>query len=311
LVGDDTHDDTHGDLSRARYLDLARARAERAVDTAMTATTPRIGWALAMLALVAVGCRSADPPAGAAGRNGVSGPGPARVTALGRLEPRDGILRIAGPSRPSVVVAKLRVEEGDRVAAGQPLADLDAIAADEAAVMKARAALRNGEAELGRMRPLVAQRVASQDALDTAQLHVDMARADLVAAQAVLDLDVVRAPVAGQIVRILARVGERVGPEGFAEIAQNDQMFAVAEVYETDIGRVKPGQRATVTSPAIDGPLGGVVDRIGMQIGKQDALDTDPVARTDARVVEVRVKLDDSAKVAGLSRLQVEVAIEP
>jgi HlyD family secretion protein len=48
-----------------------------------------------------------------------------------------------------------------------------------------------------------------------------------------------------------------------------------------------------------------------MKIGKQDVLDTDPVARTDARVVEVRVRLDDSAKVASLSRLQVEVAIEP
>ena len=264
---------------------------------------------LALLTLLIVGCRPAEPPASADERTGP--PGPTRVTALGRLEPRDGILRIAGPSRPSVVVAKLRVEEGDRVVVGQPLADLDAIAADEAAVMKARAALRNSEPELGRVRPLVAQRFASQDALDTAQLHVDTARADLVAAQAVLDLDVVRAPVRGQIVKIFARVGERVGPDGFAEIAQNDQMFAVAEVYETDVGRVKPGQRATVTSPAIDGPVGGVVDRVGMRIGKQDVLTTDPVARTDARVVEVHVKLDDSAKVASLSRLQVEVAIEP
>jgi HlyD family secretion protein len=127
----------------------------------------------------------------------------------------------------------------------------------------------------------------------------------------VFDQDVVRAPVAGQIVRIHARAGERVGSDGFAEIAQNDQMFAVAEVYETDVGRVRRGQRATITSPAIEGPVAGVVDRIGMKIGKQDVLDTDPVARTDARVVEVRVRLDDSAKVASLSRLQVEVAIEP
>ena len=48
-----------------------------------------------------------------------------------------------------------------------------------------------------------------------------------------------------------------------------------------------------------------------MKIGKQDVIDTDPIARTDARVVEVRVKLDDSAKAAGLSNLQVEVAIQP
>src|SRR5947208_3454539 len=50
---------------------------------------------------------------------------PGLVTALGRLEPKDGIIRVAGPSRPSVVIAKLVVEEGDRVEAGQPIAVLD------------------------------------------------------------------------------------------------------------------------------------------------------------------------------------------
>jgi HlyD family secretion protein len=209
------------------------------------------------------------------------------------------------------VIAKLHVEEGDRVQAGQALAELDSIVADEAAVAKARAALRNAEASLGRLRPLVALRVASQETLDGAQMNVDTARADLVGAQSVLDLDVVRAPVACQIVKIFARAGERVGPNGFAEIAQNDQMFAVAEVYETDIGRVKTGQRASVKSPAIDGALAGTVDRVGMKIGKQDQLSTDPIARTDSRVVEVRVKLDDSARAASLSQLQVEVTIEP
>ena len=163
------------------------------------AMSSRTAWPLALCALVGIGCRSTDPPASAAERSAATGYAQARVTALGRLEPRDGILRIAGPSRPSVVVAKLRIEEGDRVVVGQPLADLDAIAADEAAVMKARAALRNSELELGRIRPLVAQRIASLDALDRAQLHLDTARADLVAVQAVLDLDVVRAPVAGQM----------------------------------------------------------------------------------------------------------------
>jgi len=264
-----------------------------------------------MSALLAAGCDSADRAAGAIGGDAAGSRPPGRVTALGRLEPKDGILRIAGPSRPSVVIAKLLVEEGDHVQAGQPLAELDSIAADEAAVTKAKAALRNAESEMARARPLVAQGVASQEALDTAQLHVDTARADLVAAQAVLDLDVVRAPVAGQVVSIFTRAGERVGPSGFAELAQNAQMFAVAEVYETDIGRVKTGQRATVRSPAFDGALAGTVDRIGMKIGKQDVLDTDPIASVDARVVEVRVKLDDSAKAAGLSQLQVEVAIEP
>src|SRR5262245_29436601 len=202
--------------------------------------------AAALIVLGLAACHSPDSPANATPTAPVLA---RRVTALGRLEPKDGILRIAGPSRPSVVVAKVLVEEGDRVAAGQALAELDAIAADEAAVAKARATLRNAEAELGRIKPLVQQRIASQEALDDAQLHVDTARADLIGAQAGLEQDVVRAPVAGQILRIYAHPGERIGERGFAEIAQNDQMFAVAEVYETDVGRVRPGQRAIVSSP--------------------------------------------------------------
>jgi HlyD family secretion protein len=86
-------------------------------------------------------------------------------------------------------------------------------------------------------------------------------------------------------------------------------MFAIAEVYETDIGRVRLGQRATVTSPAFHGPLGGTVDRIGMKIGKADEINVDPIAATDARVIEVDVRLDDSPAVASLTNLQVEVAI--
>jgi HlyD family secretion protein len=269
-------------------------------------------WIGGGVALLALGAGCGSPDGSASVTVAASGPSPF-VTALGRIEPRDGILRIAGPSRPSVVIAKLLVEEGDRVEVGQALAELDSIAADEAAVTKARAMLKNAQAELGRVAPLLAQRIASQDALDAVQLKVDTARADLVAAQSVLDLDIVRAPVRGQIIAIYARRGERVGPNGFAEIAQNDQMFAVAEVYETDVGRVRTGQRATITSPALANAVAGTVDRIGMKIGKQDVLDTDPIARTDARVVEVRVKLDDddNATVARLSRLQVEVAIEP
>jgi HlyD family secretion protein len=237
-------------------------------------------------------------------------PPPGLVTALGRIEPRDGILRVAGPSRPSVVVAKLLVDEGDHVTEGQAMAELDTMDADQAAVTKARAALKNAESALGRVVPLVEQRIASREALDTAELAVDTARADLAAAQAVLGLDVVRAPVAGRIVKIYTRRGERVGPAGFAEIAQTDQMFVVAEVYETDVGRVAVGQAATARSPAIAGELTGTVDRIGTKVGKQDVLATDPVARTDARVVEVRVKLADSLKAASLSNLQVEVAIQ-
>src|SRR6185503_14099209 len=60
--------------------------------------------------------------------------GPATITALGRLEPRDGTIRIAGPSRATVVVGKLLVDENDAVSAGQAVAILDTHATREAEV---------------------------------------------------------------------------------------------------------------------------------------------------------------------------------
>jgi HlyD family secretion protein len=46
-------------------------------------------------------------------------------------------------------------------------------------------------------------------------------------------------------------------------------------------------------------------------IFKNDVLNIDPAAKIDARVVEVRVRLDDSASVANLTNLSVDVVIHP
>ena len=268
---------------------------------------------LVMLALAGAGCGSGDgQPAAGNVQVAAVGETPRMVTALGRLEPKDGIMRIAGPSsRPSVVIAKLLVDEGDRVQAGQPIAILDTLAENEARVTRMKAELANALTDLGRVNELFHQGVAAISLRDATQLKVDVARAELQAAQATLDMDTVRAPIAGQVIKIHARHGERVGPQGIAELGQTDRMYAVAEVYETDIGRVKVGQRATMRSPAVDPPLTGAVERIGMKVGKLDILDTDPAARTDARVVEVEIELDDSVRSAALSNLQVEVTIQP
>jgi ABC exporter DevB family membrane fusion protein len=107
--------------------------------------------------------------------------------------------------------------------------------------------------------------------------------------------------------------GEAIGSKGILELGKTDQMYVVAEVYQTDIQKVRLGQRATITSDAFSGTFKGTVDQIGLQIFKRDVLSTDPLADTDARVVEVKVRLDpmDSQKVAGLTNIQVNVLINP
>ena len=62
--------------------------------------------------------------------------------------------------------------------------------------------------------------------------------------------------------------------------------------------------------PAIDGPLSGKVERISLKVGRLDILGTDPVDKTDARVVEVYILLDDSEAVSQYTNMQVEVEIQ-
>jgi len=218
---------------------------------------------------------------------------------------------VAGPSGASPVIAELLVEEGDRVEAGQVIARLDSHALRRAEEQRLRAELDNAKRELERMRRLARGAAASDAKLDASELSVRVAEAGLAAARARVELSLVRAPVAAQVLEVHARAGERIGPDGVVELGETDQMYAVAEVYETEISRVRAGQRATITSPALAASAHGEVERIGLKIGKLDVLDTDPVSKTDARVVEVHIRLDGAVDVSQLTNLQVEVEIHP
>jgi ABC exporter DevB family membrane fusion protein len=150
-------------------------------------------------------------------------------------------------------------------------------------------------------------------------VDVEVAEAQLIAAQSAvqkakadLDLAFVKAPKAGQILKIYTWPGELIGDKGILDLGQTSQMYVTSEVYETDVSRVKLGQRAKITTDGLIGELRGTVAEIGLQIGKKDVLGTDPVADADARVVEVKIRLDPSSskKVANLTNLQVNVVID-
>lgn len=156
--------------------------------------------------------------------------------------------------------------------------------------------------------------IAEVRPVDVAVIQAELAdaKAAVQQAQANLDLAYVRSPKMGQILKIHTLPGEVISNKGIVELGQTDQMYAIAEVYEMDISKVRLGQQATITSKGVTGELRGIVDEIGLQIGKKDVLGTDPAADVDARVVEVKIRLDpaDSKLVAALTNLQVNVVID-
>ena len=147
-----------------------------------------------------------------------------------------------------------------------------------------------------------------------AQAEVEKAIASVKVTQKDLEQVYVKAPISGQILKINARPGELISEdEGIVELAQTQKMQVIAEVYESDINKVRLGQKAIITSEtgSFAGELKGTVNQIGLQIGKKDVLDTDPAADVDVRVVEVDILLtpEDSRRVADLTYSKALVKI--
>lgn len=93
-------------------------------------------------------------------------------------------------------------------------------------------------------------------------------------------------------------------------------MFVRAEVYETDLTKIRKGQRATIVSEygGFKGEIHGTVKDIGLQIGQRTLSEgaSNPTSDDNARVVDVSIRIakEDSPKVAGVTNMQVRVTID-
>ena len=147
--------------------------------------------------------------------------------------------------------------------------------------------------------------------IQAAQTEVDSAIAALKRAETELAQAVIRAPLAGQILKVHSRAGEKLSEDGIVDLGQTEQMMVVAEVYQSDIAKIKVGQTAQITGQAFTGAIAGTVDQVGLQIQRQNVFSNQPGENLDRRIVEVKIRLDsaDSQRVASLTNLQVQVAI--
>lgn len=138
------------------------------------------------------------------------------------------------------------------------------------------------------------------------------AKQQLKLASARLERTIIRSPKNGQILKIFTYPGEAISQEGILKLGNTQTMYAVAEVYETDVSAIKIGQQATITSTAFNQPLTGTVSQIGRLVFKNNIIGDDPAAKSDARVVEVKIRLAEreSKLASNFSQLQVDVAID-
>jgi HlyD family secretion protein len=147
------------------------------------------------------------------------------------------------------------------------------------------------------------QRLLAAIDLDALQSQVDLATDKT-------ELSLVRAPLSGQVLEIVTHPGEIIAQDPVVRMGDTKRMYAIAEVYETQVSLIAKGQMATITSDALDAPLAGRVDFIGTLVAKNQVMSLIPTDNTDLRVVKVHVSLDDSAAAAKLVNLQVRVEID-
>ncbi len=234
---------------------------------------------------------------------------------------RASLDRIRAAGRPSEVAAQrariaalvaqldLAQREAERADRLVPTGAGAVAAADRARAAAVRLAAERAQAE-AELDSLLSSR---PEDIALAQARLAAAQAALAKAQADAELSRVRAPFAGTILRIIARPGDQVGNDGLLEIGDLSRMDIVADVYETDLPRLRVGAPAEVVVPGEPQRFNATLRGIGWTVRRTTQGNTDPVAAVDSRTVEVRLTLDEAGTEAlrRRSNMQVQVAIRP
>lgn len=258
------------------------------------------------------------------------------VSAPGVIEPETNIKISA---QVSARITALPFRAGDQVKAGDVVCRLDSVdlqarvdsakarlAATRARIGGVKAELMRAQSEFGRAKELFdsgdtpksdleraeatyLQALSSRDALDA---EVMSAEADVIATQKDLDNAVISSPIDGVMTTLNAEVGELVvvgtlNTPGsvIMEIADLSRMLLKAQVDETNIKPVKPGQRARIYTPYDpDGELIGTVGRINL---KREVNQADGTGFFE---VEIRVNVPEGTTLLSGLTANTEIEVE-
>ena len=160
-------------------------------------------------------------------------------------------------------VARVLVEEGAVVAAGQPLVQLDdtliqaQIEQQTALVAQQAVAARQSQLQADRVVGLQGQGVVSEEQLQQRQFQAESSRAALAAQTAILNdfktrqaRMTIRAPVSGRVLERTVRPGDISGGGTYFRIARDNLVELDAEVPERSLSTVQIGDGAEVTLPS-------------------------------------------------------------
>jgi HlyD family secretion protein len=230
----------------------------------------------------------------------------ARVVAAGRAEEIDA-------QRARIVAlraAELSLRrDAERAAGLVPSGASGTAAAERAQYAAQRAVAERSEAES------ILERMLRPRPEDIAVAQAELAAAEAALRKAKVEAAMTRvvAPISGTVLKIHARPGEIVGPDGLLELGDLSSLDIVADVFETDLPRVRVGAAAEIIVPGDERRFGAIVREIGQMVRRTTQVSTDPVAMLDARTFEVRVQLSEEARMSLDRRinLQVQVSIKP
>lgn len=249
---------------------------------------------LLMLALLASACsRAKDAPADSAAtavgvRTAVVTTQPFFETlgAIGAVEPRAGHVALLSAPAPTRV-AQVFVSAGQTVSRGATLVVLEQSSLRDAA-RSAEAALVAAQRNYERARTLGAAGILPRKDLDQATADLAKARADLTAQRRILQLSVLRSPIAGVVTKMNAVLGAAVDTnQPLVEVADPTTVDIVLSVGPTEAATIHKGAKVNLRSGE---------KATGEAIGVGTVTDVAGTVDSASRSVGVRIRAETSTR---------------
>ena len=137
-----------------------------------------------------------------------------------------------------------------------------------------------------------------EEDVSRATADLGLARAQLDGARARYEKTFVRAPIDGMVLRRYHRAGESVTnsanvPDPLFAVGNRETLRVRVDVDETDVAKVRVGDRAYVTADAFGTQkFWGHVVRIGGELGRKNIRTDEPSERVDTKILETLVEMD-------------------